>query len=147
MRRDESAQMMLLAAVVLIIGFIALAGMVGRVGQLAGQSTKEQQRPLVREIEPMLGAVNLAIATPSSGLQSITPALTTAAYETAVTGILRHLRQIEAGQGFLMDWTLDCSTAAVPSTGIAKITLYDGALKVTVVSNSFTRPNCNVISG
>ena len=140
--------MMLLAAVVLIIGFVALAGMVSRVSQLASQTTKEQDRPLLREIEPMLGAVNSAIDSSATGrgLGSIAPAITypSAAYDNAVAALLRHLRAIEAGQGILMDWTMTCGGAS----SYATITLSDGFLSVTVRSNSFTRPPaCSPLSG
>jgi hypothetical protein len=144
--------MMLLSAVVLIIGFVALAGMVGRVTQLAGQANREQDRPLLREVEPMLGALNAAVdptaAPTGTGLGAVTPAIPSpsAAYDDAVVDILRHLRQAEAGQGFLMDWSLLCLPGT--GTGYASVTLNDGVLQVTVRSNAFPRPApCLAFSG
>ncbi|MEA3203799.1 MAG: hypothetical protein QOI63_1478 [Thermoplasmata archaeon] len=147
--------MMLLSAVVLIIGFIALAGMVGRVSQLATQANREQNRPLLREVEPMLGAVNVAIdstaAPTGKGLGAAGLTVGTAAYDDAVVSLLRHLVQVEAGQGFLMDWSLVCVAPTAPATqytGYASVTLNDGALQVTVRSNAFDRPTlCSTLTG
>jgi hypothetical protein len=145
--------MMLLAAVVLIIGFVALAGMVGRVTQLAGQAGREQDRPLLREIEPMLGAINGAIGKLGTDFGGASPPIPnpattpSTAYENAVMGMLRHLRQVEAGQGILMDWSLDCATAGDASTGVARITLNDGSLQVTLQSVQFRRLACTAMTG
>lgn len=142
--------MMLLTAVVLIIGFVALAGMVARVSQLAGQAAREQNRPMLREVEPMLGAVNDAIAT---GLPGATPPVVagTAAFDDALVDVLRHLRATEAGQSILLDWTIVCTPPTAPATqwtGYASLTLNDGFLQVTVASSLFNRPTaCTTLSG
>ncbi|HUR64586.1 MAG TPA: hypothetical protein VM241_08910 [Candidatus Thermoplasmatota archaeon] len=151
---DDRGQMMLLAAVVLIIGFVALGGMVSRVAQLAGQASKEQDRPLMREVDPLLGALNAAV---DSGPAAKGLALYTgvsqgsAAYDNAVLALLRSLRQVEAGQGILMDWSLVCTPPTAPATqytGYASVTLSDGFLQVTVRSIAFNRPSaCTTFSG
>jgi Tfp pilus assembly protein PilV len=145
--------MMLLAAVILVIGFVALAGMVSRVSQLASQASREQDHLLLREVEPMLGAVNAAIdptaAPTGKGIGAYAPpvAYPSAAYDNAVAGILRHLRQVEAAQGIFLDWRLVC-VAGTPNTGYAAITLNDGSLQVTVRSNPFNRPApCTPLAG
>lgn len=53
--------MMILAAVILLIGFIALAGMVSRVSQLGSQTTIENDQAILEEIGPLNDSMNSAI--------------------------------------------------------------------------------------
>lgn len=142
MRGDDSGQMMLLAAVILVLGFIALAGMLARAQQLGAATSKEQARPIRLEI----GALK-------TGLDGAITSLTTSvygfktdtephkqAYESAITGILEHERRLEASRGFLLEYKLACATAADPATGYAAVTLTDGELWVQLRTRTFVRP-------
>jgi hypothetical protein len=141
--RDDGAQMMLLAAVILLIGFIALAGMVGRVSQLGVQTGREQQRPILLEVSPMKAGIDAAIARLVSelGFQDDTTAHR-AIYEAAIKATLDHLRALEASRGFLLEYTLGCATPGDPTTGHATVSLTDGELWVQVQSAAFKRPAC-----
>lgn len=53
--------MMILSAVILLIGFIALAGMVSRVSQLGSQTTIESEQAILGEVGPLADSMNMAI--------------------------------------------------------------------------------------
>jgi len=137
---DESGQMMMLGAVILVVGFIALSGMVARVGQLGVQTGKEQQRPLLLEVHPMKAGVDYAIAhlVSEGGYMTDTDAHK-AAYQGAIQGALEHLRLLEASRGFLLEYSFGCATPGNPATGFAAISLSDGELWVQVRSAPFVR--------
>lgn len=151
--------MMLLTAIVLLIGFIALAGMVSRVSLLAQQAGREQDRPLLREVEPLQKGLNAALdpSATGKGLGSMSLTQGTVAYEAAAQGVLEHLRHLLAERGFIARWTIDCDlTAGVkdPLKGYATMLVNDGELQVTLKSKPstatpyFSRPSCaTVLSG
>lgn len=75
--------MMILAAVLLVIGLIALAGMVARVNQLGSQTAVEADKPILGEVGPLSDALEtglfvLADARPVTGI-------TTAVASTSLT--------------------------------------------------------------
>ncbi|HUR62055.1 MAG TPA: hypothetical protein VM286_06795 [Candidatus Thermoplasmatota archaeon] len=154
LRGDASAQMMLLTAIVLLIGFIALAGMVSRVSLLTQQAGREQDRPLLREVEPLQRGLNAALdpAASGKGLGSMGLTPGTAAWDAGVQGVLQHVRQLEAERGFIARWTLECD-GGLTSNGFATFTISDGELKVTLKSKVpgatgyFARPTCTTLSG
>lgn len=53
--------MMVLAAVILLLAFVALAGMVARVAQLASQTTAEKDKALLDEIGPLSQSLDASI--------------------------------------------------------------------------------------
>lgn len=55
---DEGGQMMILAAVLLVIGLIALAGMVARVNQLGSQTAVEADKAILGEVTPVQDAID-----------------------------------------------------------------------------------------
>jgi Tfp pilus assembly protein PilV len=59
---DEGGQMMILSAVILLIGFVALAGMMGRVNQLGSQTSTENEQALLKEVGPMADTLENAIS-------------------------------------------------------------------------------------
>lgn len=146
--------MMLLTAIVLLLGFVALAGMVSRVSLLAQQAGREQDRPLLREVQPLQNGLGAALdpAPSGKGLGSLGLVAGTAAYDAAVRGVLEHLRQLEASRGFIARWTLACD-GGDPARGYAELTLSDGELHVTLRSKvptangHFARPDCTVHGG
>ena len=58
LRRDDAGQMMMLSAVLLLIGFVALAGMVARVNQLGTQTTTESRKSVLAESGPLQDALD-----------------------------------------------------------------------------------------
>lgn len=54
--------MMILSAVILLIGFVALAGMMGRVNQLGTQTSTENDQTLLKEVGPMADSLETAIS-------------------------------------------------------------------------------------
>lgn len=118
--------MMMLGAIVLVLGFLALAGMIARVQMVGSQTGREQQRPVLLEVAPMKEGLQDAI----SGLSAAGYTPGTAAYDAAVAGLMQHMRVLEASRGFLFESTLAC--AGSPATGTAIVTLSDGDLWVSV---------------
>lgn len=55
--------MMMLSAVLLLIGFVALAGMVSRVSQLGTQTTTESRRSVLTEAGPLQDALDTTLST------------------------------------------------------------------------------------
>jgi hypothetical protein len=53
--------MMILSAVILILAFIALAGMVARVQQLAGRTTSESDLVILSDVAPLSASIDSAI--------------------------------------------------------------------------------------
>ncbi|HEX2065941.1 MAG TPA: hypothetical protein VHI93_03930 [Candidatus Thermoplasmatota archaeon] len=146
--------MMLLTAIVLLLGFIALAGVVSRVSLLAQQAGREQDRPLLREMQPLQKGLSAALdpSPAGKGLGSMGLAQGTPAYDAAVRGVLEHLRQLEASRGFIARWTLACEGGSA-ANGYADVTLSDGELQVTLrakvptATGYFARPDCTVHTG
>jgi hypothetical protein len=65
--RDEQGQMMVLAAVLLVIGLIALAGMVARVNQLGSQTAVESNQAILGELPPLADAIESGVIDLQSG--------------------------------------------------------------------------------
>src|SRR5688572_20904166 len=55
--------MMVLAAVLLVIGLIALAGMVSRVNQLGSQTGVESDKAILEEVVPLQDAIDTTLST------------------------------------------------------------------------------------
>lgn len=133
--------MMMLAAVVLVVGFIALAGMIARVGELGTQTGREQQRALLLEVGPMKEGLDDAMARllTEAGHSTATEE-GKVRYEAAIEGVLAHMRLLEASRGFLMEYELRCATAGDPATGYVEVTIWDSELMMQVRSATFVRP-------
>ncbi|MHB8634174.1 MAG: hypothetical protein ACYDBQ_09450 [Thermoplasmatota archaeon] len=142
LRGDDGGQMMLLSAVVLIIAFVALTGMVARVAQLAKTTTTEASSPTINGIEPMLTGANLAIANLLPNYNVATSAGRWA-YQNATLAAAQHLEALEAGQGYVMSFALGCQStggALDALKGQYNLTLDDGTLQATVHTQFFRRP-------
>jgi hypothetical protein len=111
-RDGEEGQMMLLAAVVMVLGLAALGGLVARVGQLPPQITRDQADPIFLEVQP-LSALLEALAAPT-GVQArgSLPMPDTVDYDNAFTAALRHLKALEAAKGYHLDWVFCTSGGA-----------------------------------
>ncbi len=138
---DSSGQMMMLAAVVLLVGFIALAGMVARVGVLGAQTGREQQRAMFLELDPMIDGVNDAVSRLESegGFEPLTDDDNAALYEDAIRGVLEHMRRLEASRGFLFEYQFGCATPGDPNTGYVAVSLADNESWIEIRSELFRR--------
>ena len=152
--------MMILAAVLLVIGLIALAGMVARVNQLGSQTSVEADKAILDEVPPVKDAIDASICriirrpTPDCGATSLTHFnLNATSYikaEDAVRNSLEQLQRMEAGHGFWMDYELTCVGGSGGSTanGLAVVHLSDGTVWIEVRSTVvFPRANCISVYG
>jgi hypothetical protein len=87
----ESGQMMLLAAIVLLIAFVSLAVMVARVTLVANETTRDTHGAFLREAQAVTQAVEMLLAVPPSSY---------AVFEAQV----QDLQAYEAQRGFLLSW-------------------------------------------
>lgn len=113
--------MMLLAAVVLILAFLALSAMVARVSQLGSVTGQDQSRPILLEVETVQSAVDDLLV----DLQAVTPdlnATSTPKLDEALEAGLQHIAFLESARGFrfefggpdgLYDGTVDCGDSQV----------------------------------
>lgn len=130
--------MMLLAAVVLIFAFLALASMVSRVSQLATTTGQDQDRPILLEIDTVQQTIDDVIL----NLQQATPTLnatSTPTFGQALQDSLRHLAHLERGRGFRLsaaDGGPFTATALCLADRV-EFQLSDGEIRVELVS---TRP-------
>ena len=94
MRSDERGQMMLLAAIVLLIAFVSLAVMVARVTLVANETTRDSHGPFLREASAVSQTVDMLLdVTGPTGP-------TYAQFEAQVSD----LQAFEAQRGFLLSW-------------------------------------------
>lgn len=94
---------MLLAAVVLILAFLALSAMVARVSQLGSETGQDQSRPVLLEVEAVQSAVDDLLV----HLQTVTPTLnatSTPTFQTALQAGLRHIAFLESARGFRFEF-------------------------------------------
>lgn len=138
--------MMLLSAVVLIIAFVALTGMVARVSQLGKATARERTTPTLLAVEPMIDGVDRAIQE-LGGKYNMANATQVRAYQNATIAMLDHLQLVQAGQGYWVSYTLGCATPGDATTGRVTLSLDDGHIRVSVVSVTFTRPSCTTVTG
>src|SRR5688572_18441996 len=146
--------MMLLAGVVLILGFVALTGMVARVGQLPTQIPREQNDPIFLEVDPLTETIE-SIVSPTSpnGLTARSDAQeaattpptpwTGAQWEAALTQALTHLQQLEGGKGFVYRFTVcyvDANNDNQPTGESAYVwsEISDDAALLTMRSSAFS---------
>lgn len=90
---DERGQMMLLAAIVLLIAFVSLAVMVARVTLVANETTRDSHGPFLREARAVASAVGM--------IQGETTAY------AAFLDYIEDLQAFEAQRGFLLSWECD----------------------------------------
>lgn len=126
---------MLLAAVVLIFAFLALASMVSRVSQLGTTTGQDQDRPVLLEIDTVQKTVDDLIL----NLQQVTPTLnatSTPTFGQALQDSLRHLAHLERARGFRLA-ALDggpFEAAELCAADRVEFLLSDGEVRVQLVS-------------
>lgn len=97
-RRDsESGQMLLLTAIILAIGFIALAGMAARIEQIPDEAEAIQEDLFFAEVDLVVAGLEEAMDTLAE--QSTEP-LGNATFLASVDGAVAHLVHTERGRGF-----------------------------------------------
>jgi hypothetical protein len=140
---DDHGQMMILAAVVLLIGFLALAGMMARVSQVASQTAVDADRPILRAIGPLSSDLDQAIdrmverAPVGLGLNESGNATTNIpTLDNAVQGFMRHMQDILEKEGLFLDYDLDCASEL---EGRVVATLSDGETWIQIRSRPFPR--------
>lgn len=147
--------MMVLAAVLLVIGLIALAGMVARVNQLGSQTTVEADKVLLRDVSPVNEVIDSSICriivrpTPDCGPASLRhfglteEATSYILAEDAVKAMLEQVQRIEASHGIWMDYTITC-VGSDEDKGLVVAHLSDGTVWVEVRSSVyFPRASCD----
>ena len=106
-RRGESGQMLLLTAIILAIGFIALASMAARIEQIPGESELAQEDQFFTEVDLVAGGVAQAMDILA---REYTVDLSDDNFTAALEGALAHLVHVERGRGFIVYvGTIDCS--------------------------------------
>jgi hypothetical protein len=139
-RDDRAGQMMMLSAILLVIGFIALVGLVSRVNQLGARTSTETEQPILDKVGPLAEAIDAAVAklgaTPANGGFNRT-ATSNPTWEAGVRGVMEHLQMMHARQGLLLDYELRCADGSTPSQGQVVARLTDGLVWVEVKSSAF----------
>ena len=100
LERDDRAQLMLLTAVILLIGFFALAGMVARVSQLSDETLQERRRSTVVEAQAAVDGLDRALGRLET-MDTIDPVAENMANYTAAADLLvNNLGVLERARGF-----------------------------------------------
>lgn len=92
--------MMVLSAVLLVISFVALAAMVGRVNQLGSQTASESRKVILDEVGPLADSMNAAIRGFGGGR---TVAATWAVDDTLITGPAGSFTTADVGRRVFLD--------------------------------------------
>ncbi|MFA5944909.1 MAG: hypothetical protein WC876_10640 [Candidatus Thermoplasmatota archaeon] len=145
--------MMILAAVLLVIGLIALAGMVARVNQLGSQTSVEADKAILNEVTPLQDSIDEVLCritvNSTCGAASLRHFnLTATSYikaEDAVRNALEQLQRMEAGHGFWMDYQITCvdgsglltADDSFSARGVAVVHLSDGTVWLELRSAVF----------
>lgn len=121
---------MLLAAIVLTVGFIALSGMLSRVAQLSGETVREQEDPVLLEMDVVAGAIAMI----SNTTIKAEPGCTATTNETLVAA-MAHLRFVESSRGFFMNYTTPTCTVVSGSQDEVSVDyrLTDGLTRVRLM--------------
>lgn len=115
--RDDRAQMMLLTAVILLIGFVALAGMVARVSQLPQETVQESRDPVFAQIENIAeGMGNLIVEANATHNLALDPVDTKAMLDNGIV----YFEQLLRARGYVSQWE---DPACVDAAGDAEVTL------------------------
>ncbi len=135
-RDDDSAQMMLLAAIVLIMGFVALSALVARVNQLPPAIARDQADPIFLEVEP-LDTVIAALLSPGGVEARSGFGQGTMEFEGALAEALSHVAALEAGRGFLYSWRLCDGPIVMDNQAYLESTLLSFTAVFRIASSEF----------
>jgi len=131
---------MLLTAILLIIGFVALTGLVQRVNQAGSTTAHVQDDPILLEVNQLSKAVDAAIEAHKANATEWGVAEDSAAFRDALAASLDHLVLIERARGFRMEHTF---VQEVPLlTGQVEVTLQDSRTRLTFQSDTFSCSSC-----
>lgn len=133
--------MMILSAVILVLAFIALAGMVARVSQLASQTTSENDRVILSDVAPLATALDASICrlkdsttasrtvasvTVTSGSTAVSQPAATANFATADVGMAVTGTGIPGGTR-IVSVSGDTATLSQAATASGSVSLTFGA--------------------
>lgn len=139
--------MMLLTAFVLVIGFVALSGMVARVAQLPEETRQATDRPIyieskavARGIEGMLERINDVTAVDESGDTVNYPQ----AYLDNVNDAAAHMERLESARGFRLKFVDDppvtCDSGVSPMVVSVTFSLTDVDTRLTFTATYQVKP-------
>lgn len=126
----DDGQMMLLAGVLLVIGFIALAGLVSVAQRLGEATLQDEGKAVVLEagsvavaIDEAIGFLNATLADPVGS----------PGFDDQMNRTLRHMQLLEASRGYRFDFMVvnDCMAR---STWRVDFSLADDATRVSLRS-------------
>lgn len=121
----DAGQIMLLAAVLLVIGFIALAGLVARVQQAGSRTATSQDNPLLLETGPLAAAVDDAVSSVKANFTLLEHG--SAAFEENLSVSLDHLVVLLRSRGYLVEHSFACSGVVAH----VEVAAHDGRTRVT----------------
>ncbi|HUR25156.1 MAG TPA: hypothetical protein VM327_03970 [Candidatus Thermoplasmatota archaeon] len=131
LRSDGSGQMMMLSAIVLLVGFVALAGMVARVNQLGNQTGIEARHAILDQVDPMSDAIDRGIAT--LGKRTVAVGLTSGS--TTVTAPVGSFSAFDVGLNITgIGIPAGTKVSSVPSTSSAILSAAATAPGVSVTA-------------
>jgi len=142
--------MMLLAAFIFVIGLLATAALLSRVPLLARQATREVDRPILQEMNPMVHSLDDAIGHLARDFRPRIDGVcfpyscggNATAFDNATMALLQHLRATESERGFLLEWRLTCENAADPTTAHVLLSLSDGEMELEARSARLHMSKC-----
>lgn len=131
--RLDGGQMMLLAAIVMVVGFVALSGMLARVAQLSGETVREQEDPVIVEMDVVANGIRIV----SNSTAAAHPDCTATTNKT-LADAMAHLRFVESSRGFFMQYETPVCTDLGPATDRISVTyaLTDGLTRVQLRINT-----------
>jgi hypothetical protein len=139
LRGDKRGQMMILSAVILLIGFIALSGMVSRVSQLGSQTAIENEQTILDELGPLADTLDNAICRLKSSTISRAPVTATIPVNTATLSASGSPAFVSADIGMTVSGTgLPAGTRIIAVPTASTLTLSNVATTAGSGSYSFT---------
>lgn len=129
--RDDRAQMMLLTAIILLLGFVALAGMVARVAQVPQETLREQRGPAVLEMTALARSLEDIMERLAEGEDKVPD------YLDNVTAVLGHVRLVEASRGYqfrVLDDPPGCNDVSGDAVITVTVALSDGRTDLEVTT-------------
>lgn len=140
-RGHDDGQIMLLAAILLVLGLIALAGMVARVALLASVTSGEAGGSMLQQAGPLM----VAAEDLPEDLQALGYPLCAsdhADFDAALDAALRHIGHVQGSNGFLFEYDATYDDPASPTELTVEFTLRDGRLEIEAEIAPVPVPAC-----
>ena len=142
LRSDQGGQMMLLSAFIFVIALLAMSAMVARVPLLAKQVSREHDRPVMTEVQPLVAGIDKALAHLATDFRPAIDGTSSGsnaangngtAFDAAVRSMLNEMRVQQASRGMVLEWRFHCPS--VGGSAQAALTLTDGDLRIDATTN------------